>query len=233
MEGFIPGGLLQWLVTTIENIELIREGKIRNRERAFGAWIKLLDQIAYSSPAILKTINQQLPQDDCVPGNFRKLIKGPLLQTEWAQGCGYNESLPSLNCSSSCDNPLQPLTGCIGTALAQICRYYKTPAGFNYASMPLYWGDKEIQKLMRLTSLAVQTSFGCSSSSAFFSSIVPALKGPLKYSSADFSAYNNGSFQKMKDEIENGRPIILGGCEAKKSFFDSCATKLLNIRISI
>ncbi len=54
---------------------------------------------------------------------------GPLLTSEWAQGYPYNLLL-------SKKYNTEYVTGCVATAMAQIMRYYKKPASYDWNNMP-------------------------------------------------------------------------------------------------
>jgi hypothetical protein len=208
----LPAGLIEWFQTTLENIELIRDGHIIVSS-SIEQWSTYL-----SKEEIQRIIPHELPSTECNSRQVKVIQKGPLLKTEWGQTCGFNDLLPSKGCPGNCFTVNKPRTGCITTALAQVVRYHEHPATYDYASMPSSYGNKEIQHLMKDLAAALQTNLGCEASSAQFSSIVPVLKNSFQFSSAYFGSYGATSVHLIKGEVSAHRPVVLGGCASKKQF---------------
>ncbi len=67
------------------------------------------------------------------PSYIGDIVVGPLLTTEWNQTAPYNNQCPS-NESGHC------YTGCVPTAVAQVMRYWKWPATYDWDNMLDYYG---------------------------------------------------------------------------------------------
>ncbi len=147
---------------------------------------------------------------------------GPLLQTEWNQGTGYNDQIDIIN---GC----RPPTGCVATAMAQIMRYWQHPSSFNWSALPV--GDfpnNEIALLMRACGDAVDMNWTCRSSGANSNDAKKAFKNDFGYSN-DIK-YKDYLYYQARNDIKTGRPVYLRGCRTrtKKGFiihwyvYDGC-----------
>ena len=56
-----------------------------------------------------------------------------LLQTQWSQGCGYNNLMPYCN---DPDIAIRRLLDKVATAMAQVMKYHNYPTNYNWANMP-------------------------------------------------------------------------------------------------
>lgn len=136
---------------------------------------------------------------------------GPLLNTIWNQGCGYNQLMPTITC-----NPGAPcgraFAGCVPVAMAQVMRFHTHPGGYNYGNMPNNAGN--IHNATLMTDIfnafpANQRSITCTatgiSSTANFASV---FNNSFGYSSATQGAFNPIT---VRSNINQGRPVILAG----------------------
>ena len=67
------------------------------------------------------------------PSYIGDIVVGPLLTTEWNQTAPYNNQCPSGD-NGHC------YTGCVPTAVAQVMRYWKWPATYDWDNMLDYYG---------------------------------------------------------------------------------------------
>ncbi|MGM0586918.1 MAG: Spi family protease inhibitor [Bacteroidota bacterium] len=112
----IPGGLGIWLNNTKRRINRAN----KSNGKANKQWGDL--------------INPQLIEPDEPSCNDVTETVGPLINTEWGQREGYNNEMPTLNCSDT-DYPSFPsneraYTGCVTTAMAQIMRFHEYPTKY-------------------------------------------------------------------------------------------------------
>lgn len=124
-----------------EHITTLRDSKgkegSKNSRIAHG-WKKK----SKSSSAINGKIDDPCPVDDC-GGPTTSIRVGPLINTRWGQGCGYNDFTPSKSRGSCGHAP----AGCGPVAVAQVMRHHRNrfgtmtyngvPIDFSDASMPL------------------------------------------------------------------------------------------------
>ena len=173
--------------------------------------------------------------DPC--GHKTYFLEGPLLDTEWSQGCVYNELCPE---EPILPNPVPPLpagplcgglpcghhyTGCVATAMAQVINYFEYPLVYNYSSLlPIYYsfsfgasGANEVAQLMIDAAESVDMDWKCSGSSANTADVNNALEKDFGYShGGDFSDYTSSA--PVKQNIEADKPVIFGGCREEITF---------------
>ncbi len=132
---------------------------------------------------------------------------GPLLQTTWSQGVGYNDLLSNMSCSGYSNG--RPPTGCVATATAQIMRYHSHPNSYSWGSMNNTSGSTATALLMKDIGTAVSMDYDCDGSSAQTSDAASALTGTFGYSTA---SYGNYDYNTVRSEVKNfNRPVILRG----------------------
>lgn len=226
----VPSMLLNWFDKTIENIEIVREERYDNTERANDAWYyllqetNLLNEIEVETGTGFKRAEPHTPSggvgepgSNC-DGPYSTVTRGPLLPVRWGQGCTFNEQCPSKSCTTVCGTNQNAWTGCVATSMSQILRYWQNSNQFNYnyASMPATSGNAEVQRMMRDAGNSISMDYGCSGSGANSNDVVPALKNTFGYGSATRSSYNVGSYQTVTSDISANRPVILDGCSDRK-----------------
>lgn len=140
---------------------------------------------------------------------------GPLLQTKWGQGVGYNNLAPNMSCSNY-TNGRAP-TGCVATAVAQVMKYHQYPSSYNWSIMPnIIWswqsntvGANEVSMLMHNIGNTISMNYSCNGSGAKTENAKNALIVNFGYSnSAKYIDYNIDS---VVMELKNQRPIIMDG----------------------
>lgn len=212
----VPPTYVEWLNRTIENTEIVRKGIYDNTKLAKLAW-KAYKNNSQNPSSNLKL--DYVQPDPCVEYNIYNTI-GPLVPVTWGQGCSYNDLCPSLSCSICYGND-HAYTGCVATSTAQIIKFWEPVNFFNYSysSMPTTFGNNEVQKLMRDVGYYVNMTYGCSSSGAYDNDIPNALKSVFGFSSANYINYSfSDDYQRVKDNLNNGWPILLSGYQTKNEF---------------
>lgn len=235
--GSAPGGFLNWIGTTTEGVELLREGIVNNTEQASSAWQSYinLNKITITSEVnvALKKLRTGIDKksggntisgkvDPWNPGDPDNCTRpnntvGPLLPVTWGQGCSYNDLLDDKNCTTCGWSP-KPYTGCVATSMAQIIRYWQYPSQYNYSSMPSNYGNYYVQELMRDAGNAVGMEYGCNGSGASGDRVVGALRNNFGFSSATYGEYDL-SYNIVQQNINAGRPVILSACSIKNTNF--------------
>jgi hypothetical protein len=215
----MPEGLLSWLETTKAIAVALRQSPNENNpvQGAANEWKALVDnpgpafdptKIATAPPTKSNPASRVPPNTDPPPSSSTQ--RGPLLLTTWGQGCGYNDYVPS---SSRGDYCYHCPTGCVATAMAQIMNYWHYPANaFNWGGMQPTSGTPATAQLMQACGNAVHMSYGENSSGADDDYVDDMLKGRYGYSSADFiSNQDPGLYNNVINDINNNRPVLLGG----------------------
>ena len=231
----IPGGMNQWLLTTVQNIELLRANLHDNTARAHELRWDFINDVGATSAVISGGIISSIgtpcigcpsPSPGCLQSAYNY---GPFLTTTWGQRCTYNNLCPDLACVDLCLAPPRALTGCVATAMAQVIRYWSapaltkticipsplTPTTYNYASMPDNSGNNEVQRLMRDAGTNVCKDYGCTSSGAQSSDAGFAIKNFYGFGNATYEVYSGFSAQVSPD-LTQGHPVIMDGCEIRK-----------------
>lgn len=218
-----PDLLVYWLQTTDEFIANIRSGEHNITYTAPNKnWTtKSIQEYLSPESSKNKILNTNTTEPGCgqisVGGPGVLLYSyGPLIDTRWGQGEGYNNFSPNYSCSEY-NNGRTP-TGCVATAVAQIMKYHEYPADYNWSIMPnqVYnstinsSGTNEIARLMRDIGNATGMDYGCDGSGANTGDAVLSLQNQFGYSSANYGNKNSGT---IENEIASGYPIILRGGE--------------------
>lgn len=206
-ESVYPNGVVEWLFDTKDYIKEIRLSNKRQTKQVAKAWDD------FEIQRVIDPDDNDIPSSNCVD-EYETI--GPILQTTWGQGEGYNNLVPKTGCNTY-GNGRAP-TGCIATAMSQVIRYYRFPTNYNYDIMPNrigYWDDwysdgaNEISKLMRDVGSAVKMSYSCDGSSADTESeVASSFKNDFGYTSASYADYNQ---ETVKQQLRWYRPVILRG----------------------
>ena len=129
---------------------------------------------------------------------------GPLLQTKWGQGCGYNDFVTKAG--NSCGHAP---TGCVATAAAQVMRYHRYPTDRNWDAMSDTSGSPESARLMSDIGIAVKMKYEKNSSGAWVEDLQKALVKNFHY--AKSPQLVSFSQSVVAQEIQAGRPVIAVG----------------------
>ena len=195
-ESSIPGGLSWWLEQSISSVQEVRKSKSKKVNSYGAGWDNLLG------------IDRKLrpPPDECEDKHYSN---GPLLETSWGQGVGYNNDSPHKSCSIPSNG--KAWAGCVATAMAQVLNYHEFPNSYNWSNMPNNYGNDAISTLMFDVGEAVDMSRKCSASGASENNIVPALENNFHYSFSAEKMDYLGNTDVVRRNIENDRPVILTG----------------------
>lgn len=218
-----PSGLVQWLFNTKEKIKNIRNSnKLQSKEVKY----------AWEIEKIQNTINEFLYENRIDPiGNDcldNLEIVGPLLNTTWYQGCGFNTYMPVLNCSDyPCYSNNRAYAGCVPIAMAQIMKFHNYPTNYNWSNMPNDYGTTTtasfikdihtgIDNLPNSLLVGEPLSYECNSTGVKnHYDMSDVLKNSFNYSSAKRADYN---YSTVVNELRNNRPVILSGSYVKQDW---------------
>lgn len=213
----LPSGLLGWMA---ESSEMISEIRVLDEEQTQSV------AQAWEPCEIQKTIRRIELDDDC-GGNGggnggggcenQYTTVGPLLQSTWGQGCGFNDFMPSLNCSNlPCG---KAYAGCVPIAIAQIMKYHNHPTSYNWSNMPNNYGTTTTASLIKDIHDAITINMfgneypainydcdGTGVSSNYNTASVFTNK--FGYSTANQGGYNR---EIVKQQLRWNRPVILSG----------------------
>ncbi len=215
----IPGGLLNWLKETALSIGEIRKNNTNKKLEDFATVSLYSDSSEYQKLINSSISNVARPSDTNDPNECfdQSWYYGPLINSEWNQGNGFNNLLANYGCNSIGG---RPPAGCVATAIGQVMRFYQKPTNYNWSNMPLnQYGSNEISLLLKDIGTAVNMNYDCDGSGADTSDGVSALKNTFGYSSASFGSWNHST---TKNEIVNGRPVILAGSATYSCFLWWC-----------
>lgn len=226
-----PAGFTLWLNKTIDNFGIIRKGLYDNSLKAHAAWNNYV-QSEKSNNSTLEVASPLVqlpppPPNPCLANpNYRTyttVTYGPLLPVAWGQNVTYNNLCPDLGCANTGD--VNAPTGCAATAIAMVIRYWQQPAGkYNYAAMPVNYGDINVQHLMVDAGSSLSMQYNCSGSSigekifggvllstSCAQQIANAFKSSyFNYSSATSKIYG-GDGTTVNTNISYGWPVIFSG----------------------
>lgn len=215
----IPSALGCWFGLTVENIEAIREGQFSgsNNENLF-AWKLMLGNIYLQRmPTEAERILNGTYELNCNPYNY--YFKDLLVQTNWGQGCTYNDQVPVAGCTNEFCGKAP--TGCVATAGAQILRYWAAPSSYNYnyTTMPNTYGNSNVQRLMADVGYYVGMDWECDASGANTEELNHAFQNYYNYSSpGTYDDFESASRWVIKSDVDAGRPAVLDGCTDESGF---------------
>ena len=204
-----PYGLKSWIETQKENIDYIRQGKFSTMQQTEAEWNMVGEKL--NVPEIQRS---EPPEPSCEDYTTTVTV-GPLLTTEWGQGCGYNALCPANTSGLNCGHfP----TGCVATAVAQVMRYWQIPSGtYNWSSMPNTFANNEVARLMRDVGNSVSMNYSDIGSGAKHEDIPPAMINTFSFASAQNIDYTSGSYSAIESELNSNRPVILSGYNVKNT----------------
>ncbi|WP_456376548.1 C10 family peptidase [Lutibacter sp.] len=198
-ENDIPQGIEDWIGTRSEIVEFLEtDENIDVSEDIEEQWDCVAPPVDDEETLSGGTIHEQT---------------GPLLQTRWGQGYGYNELVRFNNCTDG-TTP----TGCVATAMAQVMRYHEHPNSYNWSIMPnqIAWNTTlndythEIAKLMKDIGQSVNMQYSCGSSGAYTSDARNALVNTFDYSNnASYIDFNISTIVQQLGMWS--QPVILRG----------------------
>lgn len=169
----------------------------------------------------------------------------PLLYTNWSQGCYYNSEFPETENENLC---FHTYTGCVATAMAEIMKFHNYPKqgtgshGYNtelygwlevdFESSFYNWTDMKYQlqdenpavaELIYHCAVSINTIFVPEGSGAYDIDVRDALVDYFGYEAeAQFlwrDDYTGDWEALLRDELDNGRPVLYGAVAEAKSYF--------------
>lgn len=207
----MPEGLLTWLENTKRMAATLRQYPTKENVVAGApeAWASMVAPIC-------PDLGDGEPAD-CPEPTWTSTQRGPLLQTNWGQGCNYNDEVTSSQRSDYC---FHCPTGCVATAMAQVMNYWHYPAtAFNWGAMSNNQGTPATAHLMKECGDAVHMDYKEGGSSADDDYIDDKLKGWYGYSSATYiSSQAPGLYQDVVNNLNYGWPVVLGGFAGAGAF---------------
>jgi Peptidase C10 family/Spi protease inhibitor len=222
---FIPEGLGIWLLNSHENMQsLKKKEKGSNKINSSGRSASTLLLPCPVEIAWSQVLDQPLPGDDCggCQDQYSYTSVGPLLNTLWSQGCGFNSLCPSCNNPSYCNHTP---TGCVATAMAQVMYYWKMQASYNWASMNLNFGTSETARLMWDAGDGNSNYFwhcdGSGNTCSFWDGyacdggVTYQFTAKFGYSSANHGGYD---FNTLKSNLNALQPVLLGAHRDENCF---------------
>lgn len=163
------------------------------------------------------------PDNNCDFINDHNYNYGPLLQTRWNQGTGFNNLMPVaptqgvFACQSGNLQNNRYWAGCVPVAIAQIARYHAASTEFNWSIMPNLSGSAETSSLIKYIHDNILITYSCSGTSVS-SSVDKAdfFRNKFNYSSAQNSSWFDSG---VKVDLANNRPVFVEAGTTKKVFF--------------
>lgn len=208
----LPSGLVGWLAESSDMISEIRTLDEKQTQGVAKAW---------DSCEIQKTL-RQLASDDC-GGNGNDcedlfITVGPLLSTKWGQGYGFNDFMPSLNCSPSLPSN-KAYAGCTPIAIAQVMKYHNYPTSYNWNNMPDGNGTTTTASFIKDIHDAITVNlFGNEYSAVSYDcggtgvsrdyDIASIFTDKFGYYSANQGGYNQ---ETVEQQLDWNKPVILSG----------------------
>jgi hypothetical protein len=219
----LPPGLVDWLTTTGEIAAALRKNAAFNPAApgAAASWKALVETqkpmptVAYVQASPTSGPLTRVPANNDPPPPSSTQV-GPLLQTNWGQGPGYNDYVPS---SSDASYNYHCPTGCVATAQAQVMNYWRYPAYFNWASMLPNSGTPATATLMSDLGGKLHMQYAASGSGTDDDYIDDALRGNYGYRSANYNSSDDpGLYQSVIGNLNSLEPVILGGFSGSNWF---------------
>lgn len=221
-------GLVNWIDETAQLVQRARQSRIQPSRQMLRLW-ELISR---------HRLDVEYLGADLICGEDGYVVQvGPLIETRWGQGCGYNDALPNNSCPGDSGRCYRYPVGCVATAMAQIARYweagYTTATGAiaitDWDAMPdenISEGDSpDVAQLMANMGGLVDMNYGCSGSGASSGDAHDAFVDNFPFSNASMRDLDSGSdYQRLISEIENQRPVYMRGCNEKETtlfFFTS------------
>jgi hypothetical protein len=209
----LPDGVSYWTRRSMGFVEYLRAKNDSIRPVFKQLWAYVLPPGTVAATSLPGgSVSPDKTPGPCTP-NAYVVYTGPLVQTVWGQGCGYNEDCPA-NTAGPCDFNL---TGCVATAMAQICYYHQAPAGYAYSTMPLNMENGQVnnaslQSLMANIGADVDMDYGPTGSSTTSGTISPAFND-LGYANT-VTVLNDNPVSNIESNINSNDPVLLFGVDA-------------------
>lgn len=205
------GGLADWMERSVDYVEMMKADTSTlisfNRKLWEG-----LDLQKAPDPDLDPIDPENPPETDPVISEI-----GPLLTTEWGQGCGYNAQCPTAS-DGLCGHAY---AGCPTIAVAQIMRYKQHPSSYNWGTMLNTASTNETARLIRDIGDAIGVHWGGDGTGLDpgeqEDNIPSALRNTFGYgSSVDYIDYF-GNHDRVVQELKWNSPVYMRG--GKKEYW--------------
>ena len=225
LKGEVNPGLIVWFSWIKQDEERIRQKKIVPEPATIDMWENLKNHTLkaeithYSKEDILRMGSALKPRTG-TPNTgggrcaiIEEIYYGPLMTTEWDQGCYYNSQITTAG--NFCG---RAPTGCVATSIAQILKYHDN---LNVPDV-LTSENYEVAHLMQYCGSLVGMNYGADASGAYTRNIYEVLRANrYAYNSALYDTYDNILHDQ---EIRfSARPVILDGCTDYSCFLWWCS----------
>ena len=210
---------------------------------AYKIWMEnvssiILAQKGQGTP-VTKDVIAQWERYSTLSKTMKETVVGPLMQTNWDQGAGYNTMCPyDVN---GPDN--HALTGCIATAMGQVMKKHNYPvAGYgsniytpllygtqsvNFGATQYRWdlmgnnsGGPEIAKLLYHSGVATEMNYSPIESTTNLIKARNALVNYFRYSDSVVVLERNTNLEWtniIRKQIDKGQPVIYAGTSGSNS----------------
>ena len=218
----IPAGMYEWMMSNLENIDLIREGTLYDGDQiqaAYTSWAYTIDHMQLNDCCIHPEDWTPTPSPCVNWDNQTNEVAGPLTQTKWGQGNNTYIAPPYdfnylLNSTTTCFGN-KPLAGCVPIATAMLLKHWSKPnPNYNYLAMSNVNATTESQRLIAdlCEPTQLHAYYGCFETSALSSGVSPTLENVYGFASGgDFISYTNSERWKIRNNILNNRVVYVGG----------------------
>jgi hypothetical protein len=219
-ENQYPEGLLDWYSTQKELVEILRDNPdaeiVGLKDFSLTSGENYWDPCAVQRQITLENMRSNPCDPDGGEGCQDQYTQvNPLLSTNWDEGCGYNDFMPTLTCTQECG---RAFVGCVSVAMAQVMRYHSHPQGYNYNNMPNGAGNIHNATLMANIFNTFPSNeqqlycwgTGISNNNQFGN----VMTNSFGYSSAIQGGFNSTT---VRSNLNQGRPVILIGTGALSS----------------
>ena len=213
-------GMVDWFIYTTAYIE---------DERDQGGSPHRLMSMLWDTVIELPVDIYYLSFQDICPADGLVHMVGPHLETQWGQGCGYNDNV-DYSCPDDSHRCYRAPTGCVATAMAQIARFWSvdyenengTPVIHFWDDMPNQLNNEgessDVAILMSNMGGLVDMNYGCDGSTASSGDAYDEFVDNFGLSNAqERDLDSNSDYQAMFSNIEDGYPVYLRGCRIKET----------------
>jgi len=227
----VPSMFAEWAAYNLENINFVKVGNYHDMVAVPGfnmQWQNLYSEMNLGTitlPSGDMFIKPGLYGDD-TDGNVQncdpipRSIKGPLLNTEWGQGVGFNDALANMGCSNTNG---KPMTGSSATAVAQLLNYWRKPdPNYDYNLTIINSGkNTETQRLLKAVGILLNTNYGCSYSSSNTRSVVKVLNQDFGYASPVYLGplfpIPDYHYPSVISDLNENEVVFLSGSDSRYS----------------
>jgi Peptidase C10 family/Spi protease inhibitor len=223
----ISMGLAIWLGDVRTRIQRIRDKPTTAETASQNLWnsySKHSLKFEMNDSSTLKNVSGvslRWEDDACENYSWNRTRVNSLLQTEWGQGAGYNNTCPEFTDATNCG---RAPTGCTATAMAQVARFHERPLSWGYNSMPNQapWScsteETPLAYLMRQCGRFVNMEYSANSSGAHVYNIPNVFVSWGYSNSMTYSSVGSFYYSGIESNIQAGRPVIFDGYRTQSTF---------------